>query len=288
MQDFILPFALPDRFKAHAEKTERIFKFHSIPEFIAGMKGVNASNSGSQSWMGGDPEVAMAQLTTGNLDRVPASDKLMTKYESLINYQSSKFINVDDICGGVPNVPAYLAGSPLTMRRRKRISSELGPLVICANLVSSAGISADKLERRNIALLSLVRALQAKRPVTLWAGGGMAASGRPYDVVATWTLLETAPMDLARVAHFLTSLPLMRGWTYEFWQRKHGGNGCWPWTSDDAEMDREVGKASLMRHMNADDVLYLPGIFQDDRSVTKPDLWIAEMIERYSKPTEID
>lgn len=285
MQELTLPFAGHDDvdFKSLWGKKEFITKFDSMTEFVDGMKNRNVQVSSSSSWIGGSADEALSQCITGNLAAVPESDKLMAKYETMIDYQSSKFVAIDDIAGGVPNVPAFLACSPLNMRRRKRIASDLGPLIICADLTSSGGISASHLVKRGVAILSLVRAMVAKRPVTLWVGGGLSNGPKGYNACYAWTRLDTAPMDLARVAHFITSVALIRGWTYSF-LNSHGAGGGWPWDSQRA--DRKFGQRDLERHMGGE-VFYIAPIHLSDESITNPDKWIADNVKKYSMPADI-
>jgi hypothetical protein len=110
----------------------------------------------ARSWTGGhDWRESVRVAQTGDLSGVAKSDALLAKMEQYALPTSRREWR-DDVCGSIPNVPAFIAGHPLSMRRRARSENEASPIAIVADLSTSAGISADDLSRRGAAILTRI------------------------------------------------------------------------------------------------------------------------------------
>src|ERR1044072_43451 len=194
------------------------------------------------AWFGGKTFAeSLDNVRRGDLSGVPVADQYLTAMESHV-FVSRQFRVFDDVVGGVPNVPAYIAGIPQNMRRRVRQPTSTAPLTVFVNLTSSAIISARDLYQRGAAILALVRLLPNVRAVELWGVMGMGAS-RTGNYVAV--RLDTAPLDLARAAHVLTHTSVARGLGYGIAQSRFNAQGMWPY--NDVEMSRRHGAEILSR-----------------------------------------
>lgn len=202
--------------------------FDTAEEFMANREATGAQfyRFRDVSWTGGIGSTDHAHRTAraGDLALVAPSDRLLSALET-VSPITSAWETIDDVAGAVPNVPAYLAGTPLTMRRRRRTVREAAPLAVYVDLTSSAGIDAETLMRRGAAILALVRVLSARRPVELWAGASL--DWQLKQACAVFFRLDTAPLDLARAAHLLTHPSVPRGMCYGHLMTHYGAQGSW-------------------------------------------------------------
>ena len=88
------------------------------------------------------------------------------------------------VSGAMPDVPAYLAGSPLNMRRRTP-QYGLAPLTIVVETFMSGGVSDADRDRRGVAILALIRKL--------------AMTGHAVDLYLAHTSMREAATCLIRV-----------------------------------------------------------------------------------------
>jgi hypothetical protein len=238
----------------------------------------------SNEWTGGvDFEEALTMTRAGDMGRVAPSDKYLEQFESLAPMRAA-WRTIDDVSGALPNIPAYLAGTPLTMRRRARVMSEQAPLTIVVDVASSGGIDAKQLEKRGAAILALVRGLAAVRPVQLWAG--VSATPSSQSKAGAWHVfarIETAPLDLARAAHFLSCPAVARSLLYGIVYKASGNekeHGL-QWPYNDSTYSRANGRAIVGRVMGGDDVFYIAPPHVNDAIVSKPDAWLADAIKTW-------
>lgn len=238
----------------------------------------------SNDWTGGvDWADAVHMTRAGDLSRVAPSDKFLAQFETVAPMRAA-WRTVDDVVGALPNIPAYLAGTPLTMRRRARVASEQAPLAIVIDIASSGGIDAKRIERRGAAVLALVRALSAVRPIELWAGVSATPSGKGNaGAWHVYTRIETAPLDLARAAHFLVSPAVSRALLYGIIYKASGNEKemglRWPY--GDHDFSRRMGREILGRVMGSDEIFYIPPPYVSDALVDKPEQWLADAIKTW-------
>src|SRR4051812_31418704 len=171
----------------------------SIAEFADATQGMS---HGTDSFRGGmSCADATRYLREGHLASVAATDKLLNDVEGLLHIDTRAWRNVSDVSGGVPDVPSFLAGQPMCMRRRQRVVCEQAPLALIVDLTSSASLTAAHMNARGVAILALVRVLANVRPIELWTVIGLGEKNKAVEVI---TRIDTAPLDLARAAHMMT------------------------------------------------------------------------------------
>jgi hypothetical protein len=237
------------------------------------------------NWSGGlSPAEAVRRSNMGDLDRVAPSDSLLSRFERF-GFEAPRRAWVDDVTGAVPNVPAFLAGHPLAMRRRVKIQDAAAPLAVIVDLTSSSNVDASDLERRGAAILALVRILSARRPVELWAGCATDADGCKNASV-TLARIETAPLDLARAAFVMVGASFPRQLCYGLSRARNGFAGSWPYGS-------HTISRTMFRDMIADafphvsDMLCIPAAHSDDQIHKNPEVWIeSKLAEMDCAPAE--
>lgn len=157
------------------------------------------------AWYGATPAETLERADAGNAKLTAPCDRLLARMET-VDFATSRFATVAAVAGGAPCVPAYLAGSPMAMRRRVRIADDLAPLAVVVDVGVSASVSHPTIQRRGAAALALVRLLAATRPVSLWVvSGQIVDKNDTARDVAFAIRLDTAPLDVARAAWLLAA-----------------------------------------------------------------------------------
>lgn len=164
------------------------------------------SRDDDDPWCGATLEDARRYIRDGNMDLVEQSDKLMSELEGKIDFGAHIARNLPAIAGGAPCVPAFLSNSPMSMRQRRRVVTDIAPVAVIVNVQAAQGCDAFQIERRGAACLALVRLLAVQRPTTLVLTAGYDDGKRCLVTVA----MDTAPLDLARAAWALTRPEFLR------------------------------------------------------------------------------
>ena len=233
---------------------------------------------GSDSWAGQSYEQAWRYAREGDLSAVAASDALLDKMEAY-GLATVKAQWVDDVAGATPNVQAYVAGVPLTMRRRTKAASNAAPLAIIVDLATSAFINVEQARKRGVAILALVRALSQRRPVELWACSGLDADGCKNACFLT-VRIDTAPLDLARAAYCLTNVGFPRRILYGLASGEFGFNGHWPFGRGRlSRSEMEACLAPAFQHVTQ--TLCIPGAHMSNEALDNPEAWLAKEIAEH-------
>lgn len=249
-----------------------------LPEF-AGK--VNPKWNGKTSWSKYvDHAGAVHRAKNGDIPSVEASDKFLRLVEDMLPAPTARHEVIDDVVGAVPNVPAFLAGTPLTMRRKVRRENEAAPIAIIVNMTTSAAIDSNDMAKRGAAIAALARALSSRRPVELWAGCGM-DSNVPSDgkVGGSWSFwrIETAPLDLARTAFLLAHPAATRYMLYNICGHYHKSGGGWPHRG--MYMRPELERATVRRAFpHIEDMIYVPSAGVGDETISDPMAWVKKNV----------
>jgi len=148
-----------------------------------------------------DFETSRHALATGDPILADKAERTLASIETESLYSDNVQSWGRSVSGALPDVPAYLAGSPLNMRRRVP-QQGLAPLTIVVETFMSGGVTDADRERRGVAILSLVRKLQMTgHAVDLW----LAHTSRPGLTATCLVRVETRPLDLARAVWGFTA-----------------------------------------------------------------------------------
>src|SRR5678816_328777 len=215
----------------------------------------------------------------GDLSAAATSDAFMAKFEAL-NLVSTGFETRDDVVGAVPNIGAFLTGSPMNMRLRRRTLREAAPLAIVCDLTTSAAIDADAMSRRGSVILAAARILSATRPVELWAFVGL--GHKSGGAVFAGHRIETSPIDLARAAPVFADHLWARNVGYATCdQPEHGGaNGAWPYNGSSLKTE-EFEQVMRLALPHLADTLAIPSLHSSDELLTQPERWLRNVLTKY-------
>lgn len=236
------------------------------------------SRKKQRSWCGGhDFAQACKAAREGDIASVEASDKLLEKMEAY-GLATVKAQWIDDVAGAIPNVPAHIAGHPLSMRRKAKAASAAAPIAIIVDLTTSAAIEPNEARARGVAILALVRALSQRRPVELWACAGLDADNYRNACFVT-VKIDTAPLDLAHAAHCLTHVGFPRQILYGL-ALEFGYSGHWPFGQNALTRSQmEAVCAPAFSHVS--ETLCLPGVHANDENLKDPEGWLARQIAEH-------
>jgi len=227
------------------------------------------------------------KLVEGDERMGNASDALLAKFEDLVPF-STAWQTRNDVVGGLPNVPAFLAGHPMSMRRRVRVAKEQAPLGILVDMTTSAGVSQDFMVKRGTLVIALVRMLALRRPITLHVTSGLAA-GSPSNpdgqrsACYVTTRIETTPLDLSRAAYMLGSSD-WRYWAFGLAENVgfNAGESTGHWTYRDHNAMRSHSRVIFDGIVpGADEVFFISSAHLTDRDLQDPEKWLRAMLAKF-------
>jgi hypothetical protein len=206
-----------------------------LADYANSLKSRGQGGGSDTAWYGGMSwDAAVKAAREGDLGNVEASDALLSKFEHLALETHGKAWR-NDVTGALPNVPAFIAGHPLNMRRRTRLESAAAPIAVIVDVTASAGVSAKNITTRGAAILALVRILATRRPVELWACASTGADSDRNGIHVA-ARLATAPMDLGTAAFALTHAAYLRRLGFAI-GHEQGFAGGWPYGSHHSNPD---------------------------------------------------
>lgn len=223
------------------------------------------------------------KMRTGDQSLVPLSDKYLEKAEQHM-FLSRTWGARDGVIGCLPIIPAFLAGSPDSLRRRVRLKKPTGPLAIFLELTGSARLSDDQRLERGAAMLALTRVLHRVRPVELFV---CVTYGYTNKLNAIVCHIETAPLDIGRAAAMLGETGLSAcGFGVSLLSRldESGHAGSWAYGSPDLERRHSGEIFKRIMHPSAD-LLFVPAMFGLDANSHNPDKWLRDMLVKYGGET---
>lgn len=239
------------------------------------------------AWYGASPAQTMKRASEGNPALTDACDRLLDKMES-VDFATSRFATVAAVAGGAPCVSAYLAGSPLAMRRRVRLVDDAAPLAVVVDIGVSASVEHDTIQRRGAAALALVRLLSATRPVALWIVTGQQTDIYDDKRNAAFALrLDTAPLDVARAAWLLCAPEAFRRAAFAacFAIAGHAGKRNVNWLNNNHRDHPELIRKIMPALTGADDFVVVPSLITAGGTQFKSDAaaaqWVREMLDKH-------
>jgi len=227
---------------------------------------------------------------TGNDSLVSKAEQIMDKIN--INVESMRPSWERGHAGMFPIVPAYLAGDPQSMMNRVMTESDMAPLSLYVNLVSSQGVTPEKLEQRGIAIRALAMSLVKIRPLNLhlyYSCSGVGDRSKGNNVLIC--RVNTTPLDLATAAWSLTSQGFARRVCMWMTSRyvaetksefKEGATVSWP-EGYDAPLGVEYGKRLGAILSPTERFLNIPGVHWKDTTFDDPQRWVLDRIDEINK-----
>jgi hypothetical protein len=238
---------------------------------------------GAGDWYGGMSfDQSLTAVRQGDTSSVAASEAMLSRLEDMV-FVSTGYVVRNDVVGFLPDIPSFIAGTPMAMLNRDQVVQDTAPLSVIVDLTSSGGISASDVRQRGMAILALVRLLANIRPVELHVMIGLGDHSGTYGAFVA-VKIDTTPLDLSRGAHMLTHPSVSRALGYGVAHHHLGAGGHWPY--NDVELQRKHGAQIMSRVLHpASDVLWMPPVYATDKSIKDPVTWVREMLAQYGGQT---
>lgn len=218
----------------------------------------------------------------------PATDT-MRRVAPIID-DNLRMCNLRTLCGTRVSVPDYLGGSPRCMVRRVKAPRMVPHVNLFVCIVSSCGLSAEKLLKRGATILALLEYLQACQigvdlHLLVELDGDNDQTGDYVQCIR----VESQPLDLSTAAFAIAHPAFARNVTYAYAQKFHGFCGGWPrnlthdWaTGADGQPTKEqVRWFDMLRSFGVpikDTDIYIPHAYMTDELMTQPEKWLEARI----------
>jgi hypothetical protein len=252
--------------------------FKAEPELMRNL-GCYVGMAGSDvHWMGGGQftaEKAVECATMGipdNVELIKAERRRAERLDVQVIYPSWQA----DICGAFPDVPSYLAGDPMNMRRLVNQVTETRPVRIFVGMASSCTFSAEQLAKRGALIAALALQLSKTRAVSVYAinSGSTrkhARDGGYYD----WSIMVKLPATLSAsdMSYWLCHQASVRGLLYAC-ERWFSGPLSWP--SDTFDLQRLWGAGPQDLCIGFPIAASVP----EAMMLSNPDKWMREALTR--------
>jgi hypothetical protein len=247
--------------------------------------------SNCADWMpaGFSPERAIECATLGisdNVELIKAERQRAEKLDVQVCFPSWQ----PDIAGAFADVPAFLAGDPMSMRRLVNQVSDTRPVRIFVGMASSCSFTSDQLAKRGALVSALALQLSKTRSVDVYAinsgrktfGKGNLA-GESFD----WSVLVKLPKPVSAsdLSYWLCHQASVRGLLYAT-ERAFSGPLSWPYAllnfGDYSTPPAIAAHAKLWGAHDSDIVIPFPmaGNAAQTEMILKPETWLRNTLQR--------
>ncbi len=284
-----------------------ILRYNSVIEYLAAVQEISASNvlnrySSSRSWDMGVTGSAAMELAANGDPSIVAEWEGQIEHVQEASSEAPRPLWTPSMLGPRVSVPAYLAGSPMCMRRRKRPENITRHVSVYVSTTSSGGITADDMMRRGAAILGYVQSIQAMGlAIDLYLVADMQgwsdasshikrASDELHDMTIDGDCIqvirvESRPLDLSTAGFAMAHPAFARNVTYAH-AASYGSYGSWSRTfhSTDAH-NHPAAYARVMRaKLGCDetDIFVGPASLMDTL-MSDPKAWIAARVAQACK-----
>jgi hypothetical protein len=225
------------------------------------------------------------RLEKGDDQAADEIEKTLSKIESHMLMTTGTTVR-DDVMGAVPNVPAFLTGSPMNMRTRHSAKTGRGPISLFLETTTSSGFSGRERITRIAAMVSLARALSIHRPLNLWFNVTWGGLGR---LTQTSIQIETNPIDVSRIAALCANIETVNSLGSQDSHKiaaahiAQTGRYWGSWAYDVPILERKFAGEILARVISpGSEVAYLPAGLLSADDLTNPEGWVESMLKKFA------
>jgi hypothetical protein len=225
------------------------------------------------SWTGDTWEAALQKALRGDTAKVARAEQLLSKLEANIELKTRQWVGT--VAGAFPSVPDYLSGHPESMRRLTELESDQTPLRVFVDIVASASLTADQMERRGIAVLAVAMALTASRPVELWTCSALDGADGFTNVMIR---IASAPLQLSEACAALCNPATARALLYALCHKLNHHQGGWAKTGH-----TEAGLRKMLgTYCQPTDLVIKPTHANDEEIIQDPVAWLNQTLKQFS------
>lgn len=205
---------------------------------------------------------------------------LLNKIDAGIQRERREYVG--GVAGAFVNVPEYLMGQPMHMRRRMHVEADVAPVRVVIETLVSAGVTQAQLARRGAAVSALVMRLGEIRPVELWAAWGMKPTNQ--DTVVGRVRIDTAPLNVGRLCAVMNSASFCRSLTFAACGAAldhdvYAHSISWAWRGVPTNASHNNAMREALDLNDAD--VYIPGghLNESDMMMKDPVKWVNKYLE---------
>lgn len=250
-----------------------ILRFDSVAHFVETFRAEKHQSwetfgyDGGYSW---DLNVTGAEALDRALNGDPSIARTAIDLVSKIHTDlegSSRTAWISHVSGSRVDVPAFVAGSPLSMRRRvKREQSR--HVSVYVDMTCSAGIKATDMVKRGATILGFLESLQRNGvDVDLYLVTALGGRQDIHHVIR----VESRPLDLSTAAFAIAHPSFSRNLCYGH-AHHYGFSGAWSSRRGTDHMRSVLG-------LEPHDV-YVPSVYYGDKAISQPVEWISERLSQ--------
>lgn len=255
--------------------------YDSLTDFLGAAKGVGLKRYREHEatrWVGyATYDDCLGDAVNGDEKLVPEAEKLLEKLDADVEISRARWIPA--VSGAYVSVPDYLAGLPMSMRRRKAAADDIAPVRVYVSTTCSASIDTDLMLKRGVAILALVLKLQQVRPVelNLLAETHGETDGEYLQAIP----LDSAPLNLSVACHCLTHVGFARHLTYGVAAANDRFNGAWPDNYGGGGAPWEAHVREVLNLSPQD--LYIGAAREWDAMITDPVKWVNAQVKAFTE-----
>jgi hypothetical protein len=262
-----------------------LVRFDSVDAYIREVRKVGADRDESlgRNWdMNVNGQEAARLAVEGDPSLVQQAEKIVDKHLATRLAQGTGLAWTPAITGARVDVPAYLGGNPLNMRRRTKVERMASAVSIYVSNTCSYGISAEKMLHRGCVILALLSYLQASN-ITVDLYMLSETHGRTDGDFYQAIQVESRPLDLSTASFAIAHPAFARHTCYSYATIKDGFNGSWPRSYDNLggsyQDPRYEAHVRTVLGMVPTDI-YVPAVHYNDPLTETPERWLNERISQ--------
>lgn len=242
-------------------------------------RGLNARTS-DHVWACGSFEDSMRFLQEGDTSKVEAAQRLMERITYAIPSIGPEWQMAP--AGAFPVVPAFLSGRPDCMRRKVHVLRETAPIRVYVNLMSSAMIDPETLEKRGPVFLALVMAMARVRSVELYGVlAGATRGGRHQNVIGgRVTIIRVDPYNVAAVCGLMACPATVRQAGHAWQVEAQGLANSVPSWRDAKGVQERIGVTPDDLYVHRLDTM------EEAEFLTSPEKWVAAQVAAHALKME--
>lgn len=221
-----------------------------------------------------------AQLLAAGIPQITVEDMTI---RSGMTVEQWKSINNPSIAGSRVDVQAYLAGSPMSMRRKVANDLQVRSVNIYVSTTCAGIISAANMLKRGSTIIALLQFLQMQQiAVELYLLAE--THGRTDGDFVQVIQVESHPLNLSTASFAIAHPAFARQITYAVAYKLDGFNGHW------GRARGETGTSKKYQQLLADEIgllpddIYVPAAsYYDSDIMNSPDKWLEKQIIKIKK-----
>lgn len=260
----------------HDATNSEIAVYNSIGELTDHVK-ANVDDRGRSGWEGESIPRVIKGIHDGLDEReTRAAKELLDKINTQFT-DTQRYARRLTVSGQRVHMGKYVSGNPNCMVKRKRLTDEIAPIKLVAEVTVSAGVDNYTLVRRGTAIAALMYALGKVRPVEIHAMWGLGKSG-PSGAHMGMVKIPTTPLSLSQMLAVFT----MQGFARRFTFGEVRSRGCIVGSWALGSPPESAGRVERVRDalgLKPDDI-FIPGGFLTQASlmVNNPLQWVENQV----------